>query len=160
MSAHEFSDFQLPCTTPGKEDDWFIPERPILEPEEIETIRLKVEDWLLGQIVLYGRTESDAAKVEVEFTARIDARIAELKETRKEAMRQCYYDCPMSARLLCLDEGLKPKNLQHGIWGGYPESERRAIVSQIRERHKAEPNRNKLARAILSTERREALDSE
>lgn len=77
--------------------------------------------------------------------------------TRRKAIQACYYDCPMAARLLCLDEGLKPENISWGIWGGYTESERRSIVMQIAERDKKHPDRNKLARAILSKEKREAL---
>lgn len=79
---------------------------------------------------------------------------------RRKALQKCYFDCPMKARLLCLDEGLKPENLDNGIWGGYTEADRRDIVEVLKERDKAYPDREKLARAILSQERREALDPE
>lgn len=114
MTENQFIHFDLPCTEPGLEDDWFI--------------------------------DHGVAKLSAEGRA------------RQDAIRKCYFDCPMKARLLCLDEGLKPENIPHGIWGGYTEAERRAIVSQIRERDKKHPDRKKLARAILSQERREALN--
>lgn len=79
---------------------------------------------------------------------------------RRRAIQKCYFDCPMKARLLCLDEGLKPENIPWGIWGGYTESERRDIVMQIHERDKKHPNSKRLARAILSQEKREALQPE
>lgn len=85
------------------------------------------------------------------------AKSSEKGKARRRAIQSCYYDCPMQARLLCLDEGLKPENVPWGIWGGYTESERKLIRDQFAERIKEHPDRRKLAKAILSNEKREAL---
>lgn len=77
---------------------------------------------------------------------------------RRKAIRACHLDCPMKARLLCLDDGLQPENTKHGIWGGYTDTERRAIVNALKERGKTNPNRAKLAKHIISLEHTQALE--
>ena len=54
---------------------------------------------------------------------------------RRRAIQACWADCPMKARLLCLDRGLqKGPALQYGVYGGYTEKQRQAIVDEINER--------------------------
>lgn len=54
---------------------------------------------------------------------------------RRRALQACWADCPMKARLLCLDRGLQEgPTLQYGIYGGYTEKQRQAVVEQIKER--------------------------
>lgn len=54
---------------------------------------------------------------------------------RRRALEACWADCPMKARLLCLDRGLqKGPALQYGIYGGYTEKQRQAVAAEIEER--------------------------
>lgn len=56
---------------------------------------------------------------------------------RRRALQACWADCPMKARLLCLDRGVDLKEgptLKYGIYGGYTEKQRQKIVSDIKER--------------------------
>lgn len=56
---------------------------------------------------------------------------------RRRAMQACWADCPMKARLLCLDRGLQEgPTLNYGIYGGYTEKQRQAVVEDINERSK------------------------
>lgn len=56
---------------------------------------------------------------------------------RRRALQACWADCPMKARLLCLDRGLQEgPTLQYGIYGGYTEKQRQAIVEE-RTAHEA-----------------------
>lgn len=56
---------------------------------------------------------------------------------RRRALQACWADCPMKARLLCLDRGLQEgATLQYGIYGGYTEKQRNAVVEEIKERKK------------------------
>lgn len=57
-------------------------------------------------------------------------------KARRRAIDACWVDCPMKMRLLCLDEGMKSQNLQHGIWGGYTEAQRREIADEIERRRR------------------------
>jgi hypothetical protein len=54
---------------------------------------------------------------------------------RRRAIQACWADCPMKARLLCLDRGLQEgPTLQYGIYGGYTEKQRQAVVEEINNR--------------------------
>lgn len=54
---------------------------------------------------------------------------------RRRAVQACWADCPMKARLLCLDRGLQEgPTLQYGIYGGYTEKQRQVIVADIKVR--------------------------
>jgi hypothetical protein len=56
---------------------------------------------------------------------------------RRRAIQACWADCPMTARLLCLDRGLPEEGgptLQYGIYGGRTEKQRQAIVAEIQQR--------------------------
>ena len=56
---------------------------------------------------------------------------------RRRALQACWADCPMKARLLCLDRGLqKGPALNYGIYGGYTEKQRQQIVEDIETREK------------------------
>lgn len=122
--AENFRD--APCTDRARMNDWHIPEK--IYPETVEEY---------------------ASMTEVPYGIDADALAA-----RRDAARQaCYYDCPMRARLLCLDEGLKPQNSAHGIMGGYTSNQRRAVVAALEER---KVERRRLAKAMLATETREA----
>jgi len=53
---------------------------------------------------------------------------------RRRAIQACWADCPMKARLLCLDRGLQPgPTLNYGIYGGYTEKQRQAVVAELAE---------------------------
>jgi hypothetical protein len=59
---------------------------------------------------------------------------------RRRAIQACWADCPMKARLLCLDRGLQPgPTLQYGIYGGYTEKERQKIAEDIEKRKTRTP---------------------
>lgn len=49
---------------------------------------------------------------------------------RRRAIERCWNDCPLKARLACLEIGLSlgPAN-QYGIWGGYTEDQRQQILA-------------------------------
>jgi hypothetical protein len=54
---------------------------------------------------------------------------------RRRAIQACWTDCPMKARLLCLDRGMQQgPTLQYGIYGGYTEKQRQAVDEEIKER--------------------------
>lgn len=56
---------------------------------------------------------------------------------RRRAIQACWADCPMKARLLCLDRGLQEgPTLQYGVYGGYTEKQRQQVVADIKERKK------------------------
>lgn len=145
---NKYAEFDLPCTDPDRMDDWFIGERPQLEPEERA---------LLEQQAIKSFTEYKVPSAEDELERLVAERIADLKLRRRRAIQSCYFDCPMRARLLCLDDGLKPGNQEHGIMGGYPESERRDIVKAIKARTD-KMGTMKAAKVILSEERKAALN--
>lgn len=55
---------------------------------------------------------------------------------RRRALEACWADCPMKARLLCLDRGmLEGPTLQYGIYGGYTEKQRQVVIAAIKERN-------------------------
>lgn len=158
-APHDFVSLgQLPCRQ-GNPDDWFIPVDGALPHEEIEEIR---ESWRESFDQVRDLTENER-EVEAEKAAdgEIQDREALRAGRRRDAIRACHLDCPMAARLLCLDEGLKPENVSHGIWGGYTEIDRRAVTRRISMREQGKAlDRKRLATAILSTERSAALDGE
>ena len=117
---------QSPCTDPTKMDDWYIPDNITADV---------IAEYALITNVPYG-IDADA-----------------LKARRDGARQACYYDCPRVARLLCLDEGLRPQNSAYGIWGGYTEGQRRAVIKATEERKVV---RRKLAKAMIAAETREA----
>lgn len=85
------------------------------------------------------------------------AEAPELKKRAAEARLLCYDECPMRARLLCLDEGLKERNTSHGIWGGYTETQRSAVLRELADRQRrSRVDRRQLAIAIIGTEKRES----
>lgn len=54
---------------------------------------------------------------------------------RRRAMQACWADCPMKARLLCLDQGMQEgPTLQYGVYGGYTERQRQTIIEDIKKR--------------------------
>jgi hypothetical protein len=56
---------------------------------------------------------------------------------RRRAKQACWADCPMKARLLCLDRGLQEGHtLNYGIYGGREEKWRQAVVEARKEREK------------------------
>lgn len=56
---------------------------------------------------------------------------------RRRAIQACWADCPMKARLLCLDRGLQEgPSLQYGVYGGRTEKQRQEIVKAIKDREK------------------------
>lgn len=152
MRQAQFLQFDLPCTDPERRDDWFIPARDPLAPDEEKEIRQQV--W----IDFTDDSGLPAEGVEKAADKAVADRIAELKSKRRKAIQSCHFDCPMKARLLCLDEGLKPINLEHGVWGGYTESERRDIATAIRNRKKG-ISTGRAAQIIISAEKKEALDA-
>lgn len=59
---------------------------------------------------------------------------------RRRAIQSCWADCPMKARLLCLDRGLQEgPTLQYGVYGGYTEKQRQAIVEETKDHEKKAP---------------------
>lgn len=57
---------------------------------------------------------------------------------RRRALQACWADCPMKARLLCLDRGLEEgPTLQYGIYGGRTEKDRQHIVSERKKHEEA-----------------------
>jgi hypothetical protein len=133
-------------------NDWHIPERFPLAPEEELDVRLIAATQ-------YRMEAGTKATADGELKAADKAvadEITELKRRRREAIKSCYYDCPMKARLMCLDEGLKSRNLEHGIWGAYPESERRQIADAIAARRNP-MTRRQAATIIVSEEKKRAL---
>ena len=58
---------------------------------------------------------------------------------RRRAIQACWADCPMRARLKCLDEGMQgPENsptLSYGVYGGYTEKQRQAVFVEIQSRN-------------------------
>lgn len=150
MRQAQFLQFDLPCTDPERRDDWFIPARDPLAPDEEKEIRQTVWKDAAGS--------ADPDAIEKAADKAVADRIAELKSKRRKAIQSCHFDCPMKARLLCLDEGLKPINLEHGVWGGYPETERRDIATAIRNRKKG-ISTGRAAQIIISAEKKEALDA-
>lgn len=150
MRQTEFLQYELPCATPGRQDDWFIPDRAPLAPEDERDIRQAVWADDHGEPEEYVQRQADKA---------VANKVAELKSRRRKAVQSCRHDCPMAARLLCLDEGLKPINLEFGIRGGYGESERREIATAISKRKKG-MSTGIAARIIVRAEKEEALDAE
>lgn len=72
---------------------------------------------------------------------------------RRRAREACWADCPMRARLLCLDTGLQEGHtLNFGIYGGRTEKERQAIVAEIKERAEQRAAREKEAERGENTE--------
>lgn len=131
FQAHAAHHFEnAPCVGPNM-DDWHIPET--ISPDTIEEF-----------------AGVDEIPLEV---------VEHLEERRKQARLACYDDCPMKARLLCLDEGLRPENIEHGIWGGFHASQRRAVRRAALERGKAQLDHRAIAAAILDAERRETRTS-
>lgn len=56
---------------------------------------------------------------------------------RRRAKQACWADCPMKARLLCLDRGMQEGHtLNFGIYGGREEKWRQAVVEARKEREK------------------------
>ena len=57
---------------------------------------------------------------------------------RRRALQACWSDCPVRARLRCLDMGLQgpesAPNLNYGIYGGYTEEQRQQIYAEIQRR--------------------------
>lgn len=145
----QFLQFDLPCSDPERMDDWFIPERAPLAPDEEREIRQRV--WAEADVREHGDD------VEKRADKAVAERTAELKSKRRRAIQSCHFDCPMAARLLCLDEGLKPINLEYGIWGGYPESERRDVATAISNRKKG-MSTGHAAKIVISAEKRDALN--
>jgi hypothetical protein len=148
----DFND--LPCQDPLRMDDWFIPKDGKLANEEIADVAMRVDDWIhehIEDLKDLSHNELDELR-EKRITQAVKAEEAEGRRRRAEAIRSCYLDCPMVARLLCLDEGIK--NPEHGIWGGYPELERRQIAAAVRSRGK---NTRTAAKAMIDHERQDAL---
>jgi hypothetical protein len=160
MSApHDFVSLgQLPCRQ-GDPDDWFIPLDGVLPHEIVEEIQ---QSWVEFAPAQDDLTENEQEAFAAEgAAAEIEKLEAERAEKRKNAIRACHLDCPRVARLLCLDEGLKPENVSHGVWGGYTEIDRRAVTRKISARQSGRPlDRKRLATAILSNERGVALNGE
>lgn len=157
MAEANLRDFNnLPCTDPLRMDDWFVPPGGKLANEEIADIEIVVDDWIsehLHQLSDLTQNELDALR-DKRISEAVEAEEARGRERRAEAIRSCYLDCPMVARLLCLDEGIKNPN-EHGIWGGYPEAERRQIAAAVRARGNDDTRR--AAKALISHERQDAL---
>lgn len=148
----DFTQFELPCTDPERMNDWHISERAPLAPEDEEDVRILAR--------MQVRMDDPRATEEKELKAAdraVNEAVTELRARRRQAIASCYYDCPMQARRMCLAEGLKPLNLDHGIWGGYPESERRDVVAAIRRREKGMTGA-KAADVIISEEKKRALN--
>lgn len=54
---------------------------------------------------------------------------------RRRALQACWADCPMKARLLCLDRGMQEgPTLQYGIYGGYTEKQRQKVVEDRKKK--------------------------
>jgi hypothetical protein len=69
------------------------------------------------------------------FIAPISGRDTEPGRLRRRAIKACFADCPMKARLLCLEIGLQGGPVtQYGIYGGRTEKERQEIVTKIEQR--------------------------
>lgn len=149
MARPDFTQFELPCTDPARREDWHISERYPLAADEERDVRLLA---VTGVQMEMGADTTDELEQQA-ANAAVKAATEDLKLRRRKAAEACYYDCPMAARLLCLDEGLKPINLEHGIWGGYPESKRREIADAIAARKKP-MSRAKAARLIVTEDRR------
>jgi hypothetical protein len=149
----DLTKFQLPCTNPESMNDWHITEKAPVPPEEEEDIRLIAETAYemetLKPTAHGARRAGDKA---------VKAAVTDALARRRHAIEACFADCPMKARLLCLDEGLKPINLEHGVWGGYDAPERRDIDTAIRNR-KRKISTGTAARIIIQAEAKsEALD--
>lgn len=145
--------FKIPCRDPQRADDWHIPERQPLSPEEEQDIRTLAATEAQME-------HGDKCTPELEQKAgdrAVSEAITDLKARRRNAISSCYYDCPMGARQICLQLGLEPINLEFGIWGGYPESDRRQIADAIAERKKTMTT-GAAAKIILSAETKEALN--
>lgn len=119
--------------------------------EESPCIGENKDDWFIPDILTEEKLEEYLDIVPVPYAV-----VPYLEERRKAARLACYYDCPMATRLLCLDEGLRPENVQYGIWGGYTESQRRAVRRAAAERGHPVIDHRAMAESILSAEKRES----
>lgn len=129
----DLTKFQLPCTDPDRMNDWHISEKAPVPPEEEDDIRLlAITAYRMDESVKKHTADGERRAGDKAVKAAVTDALAR----RRHAIEACLVDCPMKARLLCLDEGLKKHNLEHGIWGGYPETERRAIDVAISNREK------------------------
>lgn len=150
----DLTKFQLPCTDPERMNDWHITEKTPIPPEEEDDIRLlavtayRMDDSVKKHTADGERRAGDKA---------MKAAVTDALARRRHAIEACQLDCPMKARLLCLDEGLKPINLEHGIWGGYDAPERRDIDTAIKKRKRG-ISTGEAARIIIHAEKSEALD--
>jgi len=150
----DFND--LPCQNPLRMDDWFIPKGGKLTSEEIGDVELRVDDWIsehLHELSDLSQNELDSLR-EKRIDEAVKAEEKDAARRRAEAIRSCFLDCPMTARLLCLDEGIKAP--EWGIYGGYPEEERRQIAQAVKARGRGDTKR--AAKAIISSEREHAIN--
>lgn len=132
MPAADLTKFELPCTNPDTMNDWHITEKAPVPAEEEADIRLLAEtEYRMNDSIKHTPEGEKRAADKAVQAAVVDA-----LARRRHAKEACFADCPMKARLLCLDEGMKAINLEHGIWGGYSETERRAVDKEIRDRKK------------------------
>lgn len=145
---NKYSGFDLPCTDPERMDDWFIEERPRVEEDKREEL------WKTATHSVEG---GDKRGAERQYEILVNTYVANQKVRRRHAIDSCFFDCPMRARLLCLDDGLQPGNQEWGINGGYAPDVRRSIVSSLEKRDDT-LNTRKAAKAIVFAEKKAALD--
>jgi len=124
-----------PCANSDDKDAWFVNRKGRLEPEDAKEIRARHS------------VESDAQ-------AEIDELERNNRRRLREAIRACYFECPMATRLHCLEAALDGDYLGHGVRGGYMPAEIMEM-RRLREEHKTTGKR--VASVAISQERREAL---
>ena len=91
------------------------------------------DDWFIGHNEVITKVDDD---LDSETWLEL---IPDLEETkalraRRRAAKQACWDCPLQARLECLQIGMTAVGLEFGIWGGYDVPERKAFRRAADER--------------------------
>ena len=131
-----------PCRRPGADpDDWFIESNGKQYPED----ELLTESDVQGIVEAVAASNPDATEEDYDRAIRRaerDALTAALGR-RRRAKDACWNDCIPRIRLgVCLEVGMEPTNINHGIFGGYDPKERRAIEAGGGKDRLVEPDRS------------------
>lgn len=145
-----------PCANSDDKDAWFVNRRGRLEPEDAAEIRARHEEAARRHVE--ANVDPTVSSETIHGVAATNAQ-AEIDDLEKQnrvrlraALRACYFDCPLKARLKCLFDGLEDR---HGVRGGYAEEERREMV-RVRDEHALTGRR--VVDIAISADRREAME--
>jgi hypothetical protein len=130
--------FVPPCRRPENDpDDWFIG-RDGKQYSDDELLGVEGRARAAGEALQLAPDGLNVAKyLIIAEKAIADAETEAVKQAlakRRHARDKCHVECIL--RLQCLDAGLEPDNMAHGIWGGYFPEERRQIVKLRDERER------------------------